>query len=91
MIECSQAVLAPLAIGMPNGWEWVVILIIALLIFGGKLPDLARNLGKSLTEFKKGINEYKETKDDVQSKVNDVKKDIVKEVKNAAGFDDSTS
>ena len=33
--------------------EIVVILVVALLLFGNKLPDLARWLGKTLVEFKK--------------------------------------
>jgi TatA/E family protein of Tat protein translocase len=38
--------------------ELMIILVIALVLFGGsKLPDLARSLGKSMNEFKKGIAE----------------------------------
>lgn len=43
---------------MPGGTEWIVILIIVVLLFGGsKLPDLARGLGKAINEFKKAKNE----------------------------------
>ena len=38
--------------------ELLVILVIVLVLFGGsKLPEIARSLGKSMNEFKKGINE----------------------------------
>ena len=38
--------------------ELMIILVIALVLFGGnKLPELARSLGKSMNEFKKGIHE----------------------------------
>jgi sec-independent protein translocase protein TatA len=35
--------------------ELLIIGIVALLLFGSRLPQVARSLGKSLTEFKKGI------------------------------------
>jgi sec-independent protein translocase protein TatA len=61
-----------MAISMPQGLDWVWILLIILVIFGGrKLPDLARNLGKGLSQFKKGLNDVSETKDDI---VNEIKK-----------------
>ena len=48
--------LAPMAfISMPGGPEWIVIGVIGLLIFGKRLPDVARSLGKSVVEFKKGL------------------------------------
>ena len=41
-----------------SGWELVIILVIILLLFGArKLPDLARSLGASAKEFRKGVDE----------------------------------
>ncbi|HLA92099.1 MAG TPA: twin-arginine translocase TatA/TatE family subunit [Actinomycetota bacterium] len=40
------------------GPEWIVVLVILVLLFGAKkLPELARSVGKSTSEFKKGISE----------------------------------
>lgn len=38
-------------------WELLIVLGIVLLIFGSRLPSLARSMGKSITEFKRGMNE----------------------------------
>ena len=59
-----------LLIGMPGGTEWVVILVVVLLIFGGtKLPQLAKALGQSKRAFKEGLDEAeKEAEKDVTLK-----------------------
>jgi len=48
------------AFGMPGGFEWIIILVIAVLIFGRRLPEIARKAGKSMSAFKKGVKEGKE-------------------------------
>jgi sec-independent protein translocase protein TatA len=43
---------------MLGGWELLLILALIMLLFGGKrLPELARNLGHGLREFKRATNE----------------------------------
>jgi sec-independent protein translocase protein TatA len=59
--------MVPLAI---HGWEWIVIALVILLLFGGKkIPELMRGLGKGVKSFKQGMNE-------VEKEVKEIKKDI---------------
>jgi len=73
---------------MPGGYEWMVILVVGLLIFGRRLPEIARGMGKSVTEFKKGLNDFRDSTDDVVGDVNKLKDEVVSEAKDAAGLDD---
>lgn len=38
-----------------SGWELGVLLVLGLLIFGRRLPELGRSVGKTIVEFKKGL------------------------------------
>lgn len=63
----------PLAFfSMPGGLEWVVIGLVALLLFGKRLPGVARSLGQALHEFKSGLagatEENKESKEGKETK-----------------------
>ncbi len=65
--------------GLPGGWEWIVILIIALLIFGSRLPSIARGLGKSLNAFKKGLQEAEDATDEIKQEARKIEEDVKKE------------
>ena len=42
----------------PGGWEWILIFVVLLLLFGAKrLPELAKGLGKGISEFRKAAKE----------------------------------
>ena len=52
-------------LGSIGGMELVVIMVIALLIFGPrKLPELGRSIGKGLSEFKRASNDLKRSLED---------------------------
>ena len=84
----SNSVNQVLGMWMPGTFEWIVIAIVALLLFGRRLPEIARGMGKSLVEFKKGIAEASSLKDEVTKEADNLKREIVNEVKDAAGVDD---
>jgi len=75
-------------ISMPGSGEWMVILIIGLLIFGRRLPDVARGLGKSVSEFKKGMREFQDSANEVARDVNKVTGEATADVQNAIGTSD---
>ena len=36
-------------------WAWLVIAVVGVLLFGRRLPEIGRQLGRALTEFKHGM------------------------------------
>lgn len=64
-------------IGMP---ELIIILVIALIVIGPKkLPDLAKALGKGMSEFKKATQEIKETLN-IEEELKGAKEDLIDSV-----------
>lgn len=54
-----------LALGMPGGWEWIVIVLFVVIFFGAKkIPEIARGLGKGIREFKDATKDIKKEIDD---------------------------
>ena len=61
------ATIFPLMIGT---WEWVIIALVILLLFGGKkIPELMKGLGKGVKSFKEGMNS-------IEKEIDDIKKDV---------------
>lgn len=51
----------PLFLGNIRGWQLVIILVVVLLLFGGKkIPELMKGLGKGVHSFKQGLEEAKQ-------------------------------
>lgn len=61
-----------LLLSMPSGGEWITILIVVIVLFGGKkIPELARGIGKGIREF----NDAKEgVKNEIESGMKDKEK-----------------
>ncbi|MGD8373275.1 MAG: twin-arginine translocase TatA/TatE family subunit [Candidatus Woesebacteria bacterium] len=58
-----------LGLGVP---ELVVILVILLILFGGKkLPELARSIGSSVKELRDGVSESSQAKNDTKTKTDE--------------------
>ena len=65
------AVMLPL--GVVGVWQWVIIGLVVLLLFGGKkIPELMHGLGKGMKSFKAGMKE-------AEKDIEEIKAEIVKE------------
>jgi sec-independent protein translocase protein TatA len=62
------SIMPQILFSMPSGGEWMIILLVVIVLFGGKkIPELARGIGKGIREF----NDAKEgVKNDIESGIN---------------------
>ncbi len=64
---------AMLPMGVIGPWQWVIIALVIVLLFGGKkIPELMHGLGKGVKSFKAGMK-------DAEKDIQEIKAEIVKE------------
>ena len=64
---------AVLPLGVIGPWQWVIIALVILLLFGGKkIPELMHGLGKGVKSFKAGMK-------DAEKDIQEIRAEIVKE------------
>ena len=62
-----------LPMGVIGPWQWVIIALVILLLFGGKkIPELMHGLGKGMKSFKAGMK-------DAEKDIQEIKAEIVKD------------
>lgn len=70
---------------MPGPWEMAIIAVLGILIFGKRLPEVGRGIGKSIVEFKKGLAGIDEEVD--KAAQNQTQQKIEKEAGNTTNVD----
>lgn len=70
--------------GIGSGWHWIIVLLVIVLLFGGKkLPELAKGLGKGIKTFKKEMADETSAKtiNEVDELADNTKKTEANEIK----------
>jgi sec-independent protein translocase protein TatA len=62
-------------LGPTGGWEWIIVLIIALLLFGRRLPKVMKSMGEGVRMFKKGVGGEEEGENEDEGEVDDAEAD----------------
>ena len=68
--------LTVMPLGVIAGWEWIILALLIVLLFGGKkIPELMKGLGKGMKSFKQGMkeaeDEMKEIKKEIDAPIDD--------------------
>ena len=65
--------------GMPGHFELLIVALVVLLLFGNRLPSTMRSLGRSVVEFKKGVNGIEDEIDGAMKSVDQAVDDSAKQ------------
>lgn len=71
-----------IGLGLPGYQEMLVLLVVGLLIFGRRLPEVGRKLGQTVVQLRKGLQDFKdqirddESLQEAKSSVHDIKKAV---------------
>lgn len=63
----------PAVLAFLTHWEIILVLVVALLLFGTRLPKVARSLGQGVKEFKGGVSDIKKDVEEAGSATGDTK------------------
>ena len=74
---------------IPGRIELIVIVIVAAILLGKKLPRIARHIGKIFFEVKSSVDDAKDTTNHLKKKTKIIQSKIIDETKDAVGLNDS--
>ena len=75
-----------------GGWEWVIVLLAVLLLFGAKkIPELAKGLGTGIKEFKKATREVTEEIQNTPTETTPVKPTVASSTPPASTISQNTN
>ncbi|MCA8957663.1 MAG: twin-arginine translocase TatA/TatE family subunit [Planctomycetes bacterium] len=81
-----NAPVVELAYFLPGATEWVVILVVGIMLFGRRLPEVGRTVGKTIVQMRQGLHKLKMEMDldrdlaDVRDSVRDLRTDLDRSV-----------
>ena len=85
-----------LAFFFPSGQEWMLILLIGIMLFGRRLPEVGRTVGRTVAQLRQGLNKLKQEVDldsevrDLSKTVRDAKSKVAKAVEAPRKFGNPT-
>ena len=82
----------PMALfGAPGPWEFAIVGLIAVLLFGKRLPEVARSVGKGFVEFRRGLKGVEDDMHDAVNEHHEIPRSTEKQSASAPKFEPPTS